>query len=301
MLFTKFKAVAEKYVDRPALNGMSYGELLALVEGDSGGEGVLIDILRGSRTGRPVVAHPLNTDGIIPFEGDVDGFALVLWSSGSSGPRKPIVITETMLVANALNAIECNGITHQDVVYTVCSMRHTGGINAQSLPALLAGAHVVVEPFNAFTFLRRVNELGATITHVVPRMIQILRGVERRSVPTLRTVMCGSDCVERSHIEYFNDLGCDFIINYGLTEAGPVIINHRFRPGDDLSIFDSGIPLGTRAWCRTLMLGPQLFLLGDPVMGGSLATGDGVYMRDEWYIYRGRIINGHCQIIPKAQ
>jgi non-ribosomal peptide synthetase component E (peptide arylation enzyme) len=299
MLFNRFKDVAEKYAHRSALNNLSYGELLALVESDSGGDSVLIDILRASRMKTTVVVPPLNVNDIVPFDNSVDEFSLVLWSSGSSGTRKPIVLTEVMLLSNADNAIECNGITAKDVVYTVCSMRHTGGINAQSLPALLAGAHVVVEPFNAFTFFNRINEIGATITHVVPRMIEVLRKVERKGAPTLKTVMCGSDCISADDVRYFTHLDCDFILNYGLTEAGPIIINHRFKLGDDLSIFKYGVPLGTKAWCRTALIGSQLALLGDCVQDGSLLTGDCVYMRNEWYIYRGRVSAG-CQIIPKA-
>jgi non-ribosomal peptide synthetase component E (peptide arylation enzyme) len=297
MLFTAFKATAEKYPHRPALNDLTYMELLSLIEGDNGG-GVLADIIRASRLKKNIVVEPLNNDGIQPAE-ECEGFCLVLWSSGSSGVRKPIYITEDMLLANAKNSIECNNITHEDIVYTVCSMCHTGGINAQSLPALLAGAHVVVEPFNAFTFFRRINKIGATITHVVPRMIQALMKVERRGASTLKTVMCGSDCVTADDVRFFTHLDCDFILNYGLTEAGPIIINHRFRLGDDLSIFNHGVPLGTRTWCRTVIIGSQLALLGDCVQDGSILTGDCVYMRDEWFIYRGRVSAG-CQIIPKA-
>lgn len=299
MLFTRFKAVAEKYSGRPAINGMTYGELLELVEAPSGG-GVLVDILRAARQNRPLVVLPLNETGISNGERFADEFCLVLWSSGSSGVRKPIVLTDKMLCANADNAIQCNGITHEDVVYTVCSMRHTGGINAQSLPALLAGAHVIVEPFNAFTFFRRIVEIGATITHIVPRMMKALRGVSDVLTPTLRTVMCGSDCVERWHVEFFIERGCDYIINYGLTEAGPIIINHRFKPGDDTSIFERGVPLGTVAWCELVFAGSQLGLIGDCVMGGSVLTGDCVYKNGDWYIYRGRLVNGNCQIIAKA-
>lgn len=299
MLFTRFKSIVEKYPLRPALNDLNYRELLELVEAPSGG-GVLVDILRAARLNRPCVVLPLNQDGILPATDLPDGFCLVLWSSGSSGgPRRPVVLTDRMLCSNADNAIGCNGITHQDVIYTVCSMRHTGGINAQSLPALLAGAHVVVEPFNAFAFFRRIGEIEATITHIVPRMMTALRGVDGVPTPTLRTVMCGSDCVQRWHVEFFTDRGCHFIINYGLTEAGPIIINHRFEPGDDLSIFNSGVPLGTVAWCETVFTGRQLGLIGDSVVDGSLLTGDCVYLHGDWYIYRGRL-SADCKIIPKA-
>jgi acyl-CoA synthetase (AMP-forming)/AMP-acid ligase II len=298
MLFNKFKSIAQKYPTRLALNDLTYQQLLDLVESPSGG-GILADILRASRLNQPLIVLPLDQKNISLAEDLPDEFCLVLYSSGSSGTiRKPIILTDTMLCANADNAIECNMISHEDVVYTVCSLHHTGGINAQSIPALLVGAHVVTESFNAYNFFRRIAEIGATITHIVPRMMTALSKVKRVSTPTLHTVMCGSDCVEKWHVEFFIESGCDFIINYGLTEAGPIIINHRFQPGDDLSIFNYGVPLGTRSWCRTVIIGPQLCLLGDSVINKSLQTGDCVYMRGEWFIYSGRVTAG-CKIIPK--
>jgi hypothetical protein len=299
MLFTRFKETAQKYFNKLALNTMTYGELLALVESECGG-GVLVDILRASRLNKPCVILPHNKIGIELPQELPDEFCLVLWSSGTSGGnRKPVILTETMLIANANNSIKCNEITPIDVIYTVCSMKHTGGINAQSLPALLAGAHVVVESFNAFSFFRRIGELEATITHLVPRMMTALNQVDWRSVPTLKTVMCGSDCVEKWHVEFFINRGCGFIINYGLTEAGPIIINHHFKQGDDLSVFNYGVPLGTKAWCETVFTGRQLGLIGEEVKYGCILTGDCVFLREGWFMYEGRV-NAGCKIIPKA-
>lgn len=298
MLFTTFKATAEKYPLRLALNDLSYAELLMMVESDDDNGCVLTRILRAARRQQNIIVKPMNTNDIKQAKSRI-GFYLVLWSSGSTGIREPVYITEDMILANAKNSIECNAITPEDIVYTVCSMSHTGGINAQSLPALLAGAHVITEEFNAFTFFRRINELGATITHVVPRMLPVLMRMEHKATPTLKTVMCGSDCIDVKYVEFFNSLGCDFIINYGLTEAGPVIISHRFKPNDDLTIFDHGVPLGTKTWANAVIIGPQLCLIGKSVIDGSMVTDDCVYMRDDWFMYQGRVSAG-CKIIPKA-
>ena len=66
MLFTRFKETAEKYYNRPALNGVLYYELLEIVEegtynpvADCGTARTIIDILIASRHGKPIVVPPL--------------------------------------------------------------------------------------------------------------------------------------------------------------------------------------------------------------------------------------------------
>jgi hypothetical protein len=309
MLFTRFKQTAEKYYNRPALNGMLYAELLELVESDdyvsvSDGNGVrvLIDILIASRHGASIVVPPLVQENYSVVEKD-DGFGLYLYSSGTTGgTRVPFKLTDKMIVSNAMNSIACHNMTFSDIIYTVCSMHHTGGINAQSIAGLLCGAHVIVESFDPRIYFKRLSEVGATITHLVPRMIDSLLKIKNTYPLRLEVVMCGSDCVRRQHVEYFTNMGVDFISNYGLTQAGPVLINHKFTSDSDLSVFDKpDVLLGTLAWCETMFIGTTMYVKGDAISGDEwLNTGDCIYKNNEWYMYRGRSINGVCQKVAKA-
>ena len=309
MLFTRFKETAEKYYNRPALNGVLYYELLEIVEegtynpvADCGTARTIIDILIASRHGKPIVVPPLVKQNWAEAETE-DGFGLYLYTSGTTGGvRRAVKLTDTMIVANAHNSIALHNMTPYDIVYTVCSMRHTGGINAQTIAALLCGAHVIVEAFNPYRFYERCSDIGATISHLTPRMIDALAGVKNKQTTRLEVVTCGSDCVYRRHVEHFIEQDIDFIINYGLTQAGPILINHRFTKGSDLSVFDkAGVPLGTIAWCEIMFIGANMWVKGDSVSSDTwLATDDGVYQAGEWYMYRGRLVDGTCQIIPKA-
>jgi long-subunit acyl-CoA synthetase (AMP-forming) len=309
MLFTRFKQTAEKYYNRPALNGILYNELLEIVEegaynpvADCGTARTIIDILIASKNGKPIIVPPLVKDNWEPAETQ-DGFGLYLYTSGTTGgTRRAVKLTDTMIVANADNSIALHNMTPYDIVYTVCSMRHTGGINAQTIAALLCGAHVVVEAFNPYKFFVRCSDLGATISHLTPRMIDALIGVKNQTKTRLSVITCGSDCVSRHHVEYITGMNIDFILNYGLTQGGPILINHRFTAASDLSIFDkSGVPLGTIAWCEILFIGANMYIKGPAVSGDEwLITGDCVYRHEDWYIYRGRLVDGTCKIIPKA-
>jgi len=309
MLFNKFEDTVKKYPTKVALNNLTYTELLNKVTNTEYSPicyatdyTVIIDILVAARLNKPIVILPkFNRDQIIiPTELPL-GFNIILYSSGSTGSRKEICLPESMIMANALAAINCQSITCNDVILTVCSLNHTGGINAQTIAGLLVGSTVVVEPFNPFGFIKIINTLKVTLTHLIPVMIDALIKINSsNSINHLRLVVAGSDCVFKHHVEFWNNKGISFMSNYGMTEAGPIIINHQFNPGDSLSVFSQGVPLGTKTWCDIDISNGILKLKGNSVITGNnwLDTGDCVTKHDNWFIYKGRQSAG-CKIIPK--
>ena len=310
LLFNTFKDNVEKYASRMAVNNLTYRELLDAVLShtytqvcDKTDWTVILDVLKASMLNKPLVILPkFNRDQVTVPCDLKNQFEIVLFSSGSSsGTRKSIFITDEMLMGNAASAIDCQVLNYQDVILTVCSLNHTGGLNAQTLAGLMVGAHIIVEQFNAFNFLRLIRDNKVTVTHLIPIMIDALIKVDADvNLDNLRLVMAGSDCVSKEHVNYWLKKSVPFIINYGMTEAGPIIINHLFSPGDDLSIFSQGVPLGTQTWCDTAIDGNVLKLKGNSVITGNtwLDTGDCVVKKGNWFIYRGRQSAG-CKIIPK--
>lgn len=303
-LYESFLLTSRANSNKLALNHFTFDELLSKVESEPynliaqhDDYRIIIDILVASKHNRPLVILPMDKkDYFIPSKIH-DSFGLYLYTSGStSGVRKPIFLSESMLLQNANNAISCQNITNNDVIFTVCSMHHTGGINVQLLPSLLIGCTNIVEDFNAFTFNRRLEETKATVTHLVPRMLNQLRTVSKNN---LRLVAAGSDCITKEHISKWLDVGVDFMVNYGLTEAGPVIINHTFKDLSELEIFDNGVPLGDNISCEYKIDDNELFLNGREVtIDGWLQTGDCMYIKDNWFFYRGRKSAG-CKFVPK--
>jgi acyl-coenzyme A synthetase/AMP-(fatty) acid ligase len=152
-----------------------------------------------------------------------------LFSSGSSsGARKQLFMSERMIMANAKNAVECQQITDRDRILTVCSLNHTGGLSAQTIAGLLCGAYNLIEQFNAFNFFKLLQQHNITVTHLIPVHIDALIKVNSELViPNLRLTVAGSDCVHKHHVEFWINRGVNFIMNYGMTESGPIIINTR--------------------------------------------------------------------------
>lgn len=308
MLYESFLATANQNLDKKALNELTYRDLLFKIDQytynvvcNDADANIIIAILNAAKNNKPLIILPkYNKDDVSLPLISYNEFGIMLASSGSSGTRKFIWLSGRMMLANAQVAIESQKLTNNDRILTVCSLNHTGGINAQTIAGLIVGAHVFVEPFNAFNFFRLIAQHNITISHLVPIMIDTLAKLNNYcSVPSLRLIVAGSDCVYQHHVKFWIDRRIDFMINYGLTEAGPVIINHVFTD-DDYEIFNTGVPLGTLTWCETKIVDGELLLRGNNVSSNEewLATGDCVYLHNKWFMYQGRKEAG-CKILPK--
>ena len=307
MLFTKFLDTAKKYQTKLAINNLTYNDVVNLVQAReycsvcySTDYTVILDILKAASVDKPIVILPKfkRDEVVIPELGD--NFGIYLFSSGSTGKRKSIFISENMLLSNADNAVACQAINEYDNILTACSLNHTGGLNAQTIPGLLVGAHIIVEEFNAFNFFKKLQQHQITLTHLIPLHIDALIKVKSKiKIDHLRLVVAGSDCVYPNQIKFWLELDTEFMVNYGMTEAGPIILNHTFNKMSDLSIYNHGIVLGNTAWCEYKIIDGELFLKGDAVNTSDwLATGDCVEKKDNWILYQGRKSAG-CKIIPK--
>jgi acyl-CoA synthetase (AMP-forming)/AMP-acid ligase II len=307
MLFTKFLDTAKKYQTKLAINNLTYDDVVNLVQTReycpvcySTDYTVILDILKAASINKPIVILPkFKRDEVIIPELQ-DNFGIYLFSSGSTGKRKSIFLSEEMILANSSNAIECQTISEYDNILTVCSLNHTGGLNAQTIPGLLIGAHIIVEEFNAFNFFKKLQQHQITLTHLIPLHIDALIKVKSKiKIDHLRLVVAGSDCVYLNQIKFWLELDTEFMVNYGLTEAGPIILNHTFNKTSDLSVYDHGVVLGNTTWCEYKIIDGELFLKGNSVNTNDwLATGDCVEKKDNWILYRGRKSAG-CKIIPK--
>lgn len=309
MLFDSISNIAKSYPNKLAIDSITYGQLISIIKSrpysaicSKQNYEVILDILVAAYNNKPIFVLPKYNQSEIQIPNLCDSeFNLYLYSSGSTGVRKQIRITEGMLLKNAENAIKCQNLNSKDKILTVCSLNHTGGLNAQTFPGLIVGSHILVREFNAFNFIKLLSNESITVTHLIPIMIDSLIKVNSKQDigSNLRLVMAGSDCVHEHHIKYWTDRDVNFISNYGLTEAGPIIINHQYNKYSDFSIFKHGIPLGTKIWCDYKLENNELFLCGDEVnQTGWLSTGDCVTLKENYFMYSGRVSSG-CTIIPK--
>lgn len=211
----------------------------------------------------------------------------VLSTSGSTGTPKQIhQPVHKLLAANSV-AREVQNINTTSRILTVCTLKHAGGLLAQTLPAFEVGAYCEVQTFNAYAWCRQIENY--THSHLTPDMARAVMRTKSFNKLNLNdiTIMCGSDRVQSRIIQNFIDRGANFIVNWGMTEVGPVAINKTFKPGMRVHVTET--IMGDRAYCDTRIEQGELQVRGDIcVYDDWFATGDIVELDRFTYYYMGR-------------
>jgi fatty-acyl-CoA synthase len=163
----------------------------------------------------------------------MDDPLLLVYTSGTTGRPKGAVLTQAALFANAVNSWHMHGLTAADHILTVLPMFHVGGLNIQTIPALLAGARVTIHdrfsPDATLAALR--GEDRPSLLVLVPATMEAVLAdpaCDRDAFTSLRVLTTGSTIVGETLIERFAKLGVRVIQVYGATETGPIVIYERF-------------------------------------------------------------------------
>ena len=169
------------------------------------------------------------TAGPSPAPSDARCDALLIgYTSGTTGRPKGAMLSAAALRANAENARQLFELTPGDHVLTVLPLFHVGGLNIQTVPALLAGARVTLLPkFDPDAFFDAAAALRPTLTLLVPAVMMALVNHPRwrgTDLSSLRAIGAGSSEVPMALIQAFHDRGIPVQQVYGMTETGPIAI-----------------------------------------------------------------------------
>jgi fatty-acyl-CoA synthase len=162
----------------------------------------------------------------------------ILYTSGTTGKPKGVVIPYRMVLANVLNFTIPTRITQDSVFLCAMPTFHTGGLNVYANPVLHAGGTVVtMGDFDADRALRLLDghELGVTHFFGTPTHYQMLgetEAFEAATFPTLVNCGMGGAGLTAKLISRWLDKGVPLQPTYGMTEIGPGILTcdlHRVR------------------------------------------------------------------------
>ena len=165
------------------------------------------------RTGTP--AHPV----------------LLAYTSGTTGHPKGALLDQAAMSANAVNATHAHDLTSKDRVLTTIPLFHVGGLNIQTLPALLGGAAVRLQrAFDAGQFLDDVETWQPTWTVLVPAALAAVSAHPRfggADLSSLRGIMTGSSPVPAAVTQPYFERGLPVGQIYGSTETAPIAVHLR--------------------------------------------------------------------------
>ena len=169
-----------------------------------------------------------SSKGDAPAAGRDEDDLLIVYTSGTTGTPKGAVLQQRALLWNGYNAIHAHDLRQDDHVLTALPLFHVGGLNNQTLPALLAGARVTLhERFDPGAWLRDVAALRPTLSLLVPATLAaVIAHAQWRAadLSSLRLLNTGSMVVPVSLIDAFHARGVPVGQIYGSTETAPIAI-----------------------------------------------------------------------------
>jgi len=155
-----------------------------------------------------------------------DGIWYLLYTSGTTGTPKGVIYTFEMALANYVNVRSATSLSASDSTANFLPLFHTGGINLHSLPALIAGARLVLLPgvdVDALVALFAARRLD--LFFALPPVYQSLidhPGFAQAPLDHVRHWSCGGAPLPNALAERCRLLGIRVCNGMGMTETGPM-------------------------------------------------------------------------------
>ena len=189
------------------------------------------DHAEAAALGRRVVVVDVespSTTGPHPRVGDRSDPVLLAYTSGTTGRPKGALLDQAAMWANAVNGAHAHDLTSNDRVLTLLPLFHVGGLNIQTLPALHAGASVLIHrAFDPGVFLDDVETWQPTWSLLVPATLIAVADHPRfgaADLSSLTGLMTGSSTVPDAVTRPYFERGIAVGQVYGSTETAPTAI-----------------------------------------------------------------------------
>jgi amino acid adenylation domain-containing protein len=215
----------------------------------------------------------------LPFTGNMSSLAYLMYTSGSTGQPKGVMIGHQSLVNYVANFAEYFRLTEHDVVVQQSSVAFDTMIE-EIFPALCKGGTVIVAPLGGRDVPALINLIQRhkiTILSTTPQVLNEVNQAPGEQLRSLRLVISGGDLLRPScinnlfrQVEVYN--------TYGPTECTVCATYHKLSAPAEAGIV--GTPL--KGYC-IYVLDENMMRLpagksGDIYIGGGLALG---YYNDE--------------------
>jgi o-succinylbenzoate---CoA ligase len=219
-----------------------------------------------ARDAAAVVDGPLEgeqADVALSGRHDLDGLAIVVHTSGSSGAPRPVGLTYGNWLWSALGSAVALGLDADERWLCALPLSHVGGLSIVMRSAIAATTAIVHERFEterALAALRRPD--GPTVVSLVPTTLQRLLDAGLRDPPALRGALLGGAPATPALLGRAAAAGVPVATTYGLTEACSQVTT-----------------LGAPLFCTDVRLAPDREILVSgptvaPSAGPVLHTGD---------------------------
>lgn len=265
------------------------------------------------------------------FAPDADTPGLLMYTSGTTGNPKGVVLSHANLMAAGMNVVTGHGVRQDDTAMCVLPIYHINGLCVTVMGTLMSTSGLVMPyRFSARAFWTQVRDTGTSWFSAVPTLFAYLLNDD--STPEIdrdRLRFCRSASAPLSpdiHRRFEERFGIPIIETMGLTETGAQILTNPMPPATR-KIGSPGVAVGNEVIIADDVQGEvargttgEILIRGDNVMQGYLhqpeetaktitpdgwlRTGDLGHMDEDGFVFvTGRIkeliIKGGENIAPR--
>jgi long-chain acyl-CoA synthetase len=185
-------------------------------------EGFMEGKRHGARDKRGVLP---TTSGLTPRASGLDDEALIVYTSGTTGPPKGVVLTAENLLIDADAIADWHHFGVDDRLMCVLPIHHVNGtVVTLMTPFYCKGSVVLNRKFKSATFWRTLHEERVTCVSVVPTLLEFLLEANEDLSPyrldCFKGFICGAGPLLKETAARFEDrFGFPIRHGYGLSET----------------------------------------------------------------------------------
>lgn len=212
------------------------------------------------------------------FEPDLKALAAIIFTSGTTGTSKGVMITQGNILASLIGGASMTPYDSNDVFFSVLPPHHTYETSFGILGPMLCGATVVFNNSLKY-FAKNIQLVKPTGMILVPLFLDTMYrkiqseikqegrqkiftfginaskamrhvGVDAREIlfskiraglgGRLKYIVCGGAALDPTLIKRFDELGITVAQGYGITECAPLI---SVNPPDRMKVGSVGVPM----------------------------------------------------------
>ncbi len=203
--------------------------------------------------------------------------AAILFSSGSEGEPKGVVLSHRNIMANIQQVSDVLDSRREDVVMATLPLFHAFGLTVTGLMPMVEGIPAVChpDPTDAVTIAKAIARYQATVfcgTSTFLRLFIRNRKIHPLMLESLRVVVAGAEKLNPEVREAFKlRFNKEIYEGYGTTETTPVA---SVNLPDRIDLGDWGVQLGSKPGTVGLPLPGGSFRIVDPETMETLPVGE---------------------------
>lgn len=171
----------------------------------------------------PLVASGAGDDAATVL--DENDTALIMYTSGTTGKPKGVMLSHRALLFQYLNALIGEDFRQDDVNLSVAPLFHIAGLNMLAVPTFMMGGRIIIHRrFQATAVLRTLAEERVNSVFMVPAMLDALaheEGFDAADLSMLRNLMVGGAPLPERLFRIWEPKGISISQGFGMTETAP--------------------------------------------------------------------------------